>query len=561
MIRKVIRILPNDKRAKLQRFALQSLILNMLDLISVAYLIPIITLILSREKFTQLLLQFDLNPQWLTTTTLVLLLAVFTLFFLLKNFIQIRINKSLLDYLHRLRSSLALYYVERFLHNDYLTYKKQNKGDLINLVMQATAHFCSKLVYSIVLLFSDLVLLLILLAIAFAIHWQFMTFLLLIFGTFGTSIYLSKRAGIDSINDMFFKLHTRVSAILLDILSGVLDIKSSKSESHFVDSFGRDNEKLNEVTSTLAATGFNYSRYFEICLIICLSFMGYFFFNHSLDILSISVLAALGFKLIPSLSKIFNHLTMIKSHAYAADVLANYSIGERPGQPANDAPPFDQKLSLQGISFGFDDRTLILDQVDFAIKPGEFVGLTGHTGAGKTTLIQILMGLIQPRSGEILVDGQVVNHRFRPFISYVSQEPYLFNCSVLENITMGHQPVDHEYVNYLCEHLQLTDVINGLKHGFDTEVLHTDSLFSGGQKQRISIARALYQKPKLLVLDEATNQQDSESEISIFSFVQTLSKEKNMAVLVVSHNAALQRFYEQTFVIRDGQLKEALAIN
>lgn len=553
MIKEVVQILPKDKASSLLNFGAKTLLLNVLDLVSVAYLIPIITLILSKEKFSELLAKYHIDEAWITNLDIALVLLASTIFFLIKNVIQIRLNKSLLDYLHSLKSSIATIRVENFIHNNYLIHKKKNKGELINVVMQATGHFCSKFLYSSIMLFSEIILLIILLIFSFYVHWQFMLMLLLIFGILGSSIYYAKKVGIDTINELFFGLHTKVSSILIDVIDGVLDIKSSKSETFFVSSFKKHNERLNEITSTLAATGFNYSRYFEIGLIICITFMGYYFFENSLDVLSISILAALGFKIIPSINKILNHLTQIRSHAYSVSILSNYSGKGHPPESIRHFT-FDKEITLREASFGFDAKGCLFNKINFSIEPNDFVGIIGHTGAGKTTFLQLVMGLISPQAGELLIDAQMSDNHFLPFVSYVPQESYLFNRSVLENITMGGEDVDYKQLDYLCEKLQLSSVINSLSERYDTQVIHNDSFFSGGQKQRICIARALYNHPRLLILDEATNQQDHELEINIFKFIKELSKERNMAVMVVSHNIELSKFYDKTYEIRDQKL-------
>lgn len=552
MIQEIIRILPKDKRSSLLKFGVKLLLLNILDLISVAYMIPVITIILNKEKFIELLKNYNFYSEFASTSYLSIFLFAFVSFYILKNIIQIKINKHLLHYLHSLKSSIAEERVKGFIHDEYLSYKEQNKGELINVVMQATGHFCSKLLYPIMLLLSELVLLILLLVFSFSIQWKFTLLLLFIFILFSIVIYSRKRTSIDTINNLFFSLHTKVSSILIDILNGVLDIKSSQTEIHFINSFKNYNKKLNKITSTLEATGFNYSKYFEICLIISVTFMGYYFYNNTMSILNISILAAIGIKVIPSLNKILNYITQIKSHQYSISILDKYTTHENISFDSDLV--FKTEIKLKSVSFGFTRDSLVFDKINFSIKPNNFLGITGQTGVGKTTFLQIILGLINPTSGETMVDSKIYNKQFLSFASYVSQQSYLFNNSVLENITMGKKDIDYKYLDFLCDKLQLTDTINSLKEKYHTQVLHNDSFFSGGQKQRICIARALYSRPNLLILDEATNQQDRESEIHIFNFIRELSKKKNIAIIAVSHNKELEQFYDKTYQIKNKNL-------
>ncbi|CAL2095172.1 Phospholipid-lipopolysaccharide ABC transporter [Tenacibaculum sp. 190524A02b] len=552
MINKIIQILPQYKISSLFKYQGQLLLLNLLDLISVAYLIPIITLILSKEKFVELLEKYNVGPEWITKTNLIIFLIAFTFFYIIKNSIQIKINKNLLEFLKTLKSLIAEKRVENFINGDYLYYKEYDRGELINVVMQATVHFCSKLLYPLMQLVSELLLLLILVATSFYIQWQFMLLLLSVFMIFGISMYLKKRMSIHKINEQFFSLHTKVSSIILDILNGVLDIKSSQSESFFIEGFKTKNKELNQITSTLEATGYNYSKYFEICLVICITLMGYYFYNNSLGVINLSILAGIGFKIIPSLNKILNYLTLIKAHSYSIDILIKYDREKKEERITEIS--FKKEIQLKEISFGFKKSDAVFNHVNFSIKPTEIIGVKGATGVGKTTLLQIIMGLIDPKLGSRYVDSKKVDCHFLSFTSYVNQQPYLFNKTVLENITMGKENVDYEYLNSLCEKLELSSTISNLREKYDTQIVQNDSFFSGGQKQRICIARALYSKPKLLILDEATNQQDSVLENKIFHLIHNLAKQNEMAVIVVSHNKELEKFYDKTYEVKDKKI-------
>ena len=167
------------------------------------------------------------------------------------------------------------------------------------------------------------------------------------------------------------------------------------------------------------------------------------------------------------------------------------------------------------------------------------------------------MGLIKPSKGTILIDGiPTDNEEFLPFVSYVPQQPFLFNSTILENITMGKGAhVDYDYIDLLCEKLGLTEAMNSLPNGYDTEIQHESLRFSGGQKQRLSIVRVLYSKPQLLILDEATNQQNSMLEQHIFSFLKELTEKEKMSIISVSHTKNTEGFYTQSFKLEDKKLK------
>lgn len=270
------------------------------------------------------------------------------------------------------------------------------------------------------------------------------------------------------------------------------------------------------------------------------------------EIISIlGVLAMAAFRLMPSANRIVSFYNAIKHQMpffyELYDVLLeikNRASKSTFGVPNNMEKKlaFNRVLSVENISFRYTDNTdLILDDVSFEISKGSFVGLIGPSGAGKTTLVDIMLGLLKPIKGRLLCDNCDINDNIRGWqekIAYVPQDIYLMDGSIKENIALGEpaDKIDNELLFKVLHMAELDECVKNLPDGLDTFVGERGVKLSGGQRQRIGIARALYQKPEVLFLDEATSALDNETEKAI---TETILKFKGeITIIAIAHRVS-----------------------
>ena len=218
-------------------------------------------------------------------------------------------------------------------------------------------------------------------------------------------------------------------------------------------------------------------------------------------------------------------------------------------------PSFTNSLSFDKVSFSY-GKNSILEKANLTIEAGTFVAIRGPSGTGKTTIVDLVIGLRAPDSGRILVDGLSMDKydtsEWRKRIGYVPQESFLFHESILANVTLGDADLT---VDDAVAALKLADAWNFVAsqpEGIETVVGEHGSRFSGGQRQRIAIARALVHKPKLLVLDEATSALDLESEAAICKTLKSLSAE--VTILAISHGAVIPNAADISYRMDKGKL-------
>ena len=216
---------------------------------------------------------------------------------------------------------------------------------------------------------------------------------------------------------------------------------------------------------------------------------------------------------------------------------------------------FKREIILQNIGFAYQDKQ-ILAGVDLTIRKGDKVAFIGESGVGKSTLVDLIVGLHQPHSGTMLIDGIQLDSNnlqsWRSQIGYIPQQVYLFDGTVLENVCFG-RPVDRELLEMTLKQVNILDFLNS-KQGVDTLVGEGGVQLSGGQKQRIAIARALYGKPEVLVLDEATSSLDGETELRIMQEIYRVSQNKTL--IVIAHRLSTIEGCNRIFKISHGNVIE-----
>jgi ATP-binding cassette, subfamily B, bacterial PglK len=284
------------------------------------------------------------------------------------------------------------------------------------------------------------------------------------------------------------------------------------------------------------------------------------------------VLATLGIfgmaslRLMPSLNRCLTNASELRYRAALVDVLhkdltsgliqdENGHIGGR-----KEDMPFDTTMRLDKISFQYEGtEQSVLSQIDLAITKGESVGFVGASGAGKTTLMDIVLGLLQPVSGRVIIDGCDSRDNlgaWQDHIGFVSQHIYLTDDLLRRNIAFGipDQDIDEARLTEVVRLAHLEQVVSNLPDGLNTMVGESGTRLSGGQRQRVAIARALYRDPDVLVFDEATAALDNETEREITDALESLAGEKTL--LIIAHRLSTVRNCDKLVFMKDGRIAD-----
>ncbi len=263
----------------------------------------------------------------------------------------------------------------------------------------------------------------------------------------------------------------------------------------------------------------------------------------------LSALAAAAMRLLPSVNRINNYQTSISYfEPFFMGVSDNLQEEIHDGSVTYDAEaykqgqnveklPLEKLIRLEDITYKYPNtETYIFDHADMEIPIGSSVGIVGVTGAGKTTIVDILLGLLQMESGRILADGTDVNGHYAAWlknIGYIPQTIFMIDDSIRKNVAFGvpEEEIDDEKVWRALKEAALDDFVKSLPDGVETGIGERGIRISGGQRQRISIARALYEDPEVLVLDEATSALDNETEAAIMDSINRLHGRKTLVII------------------------------
>jgi ABC-type multidrug transport system fused ATPase/permease subunit len=404
-------------------------------------------------------------------------------------------------------------------------------------------------------------------------------------GLASLSILIYKKYGMrfKQIGEIERSIITQRSKSGSNAILGIRDIKVSRRENEFFRRYvtldiERANyqvrgQMINEITPMML----------ETVVALTLVAVSLLFWSMNLDnqelVTFVALFAVGSLRLVPNFSKVIAMKQMILyGDSYISDVISDLtkikemsSKGTLSGSELFESvQEMDnrfilnerllQTIQLKGVSFRYpNSNNYILSSIDLSIQAGAGVGIIGKSGAGKSTLVDLLLGLLIPTEGEILLGGRAINEAIsekRLVVGYVPQSVYFTEGTVRENIAFGfnESEVDEELVREVVHLAELDKFVSNLPHGLDSPLGELGKLISGGERQRIGIARALYRRPNLLILDEATSSLDIQTERNI---VQTISKLKGkITTITVAHRLSTIEHCEMVAVIEDSTVSQ-----
>ncbi|WP_454789989.1 ABC transporter ATP-binding protein [Mycolicibacterium lutetiense] len=271
----------------------------------------------------------------------------------------------------------------------------------------------------------------------------------------------------------------------------------------------------------------------------------------------ISYLASF-FKPVQDLAKLTNTIAMASVGVDRVNALLTAETSVEEKTDAIDAGRIKGAISFERVAFSYNSETPVLRDVTFEVEPGQLVGVVGHTGSGKSSLVSLIPRFYDPSKGTVRVDGVDLRdyklHELRRQIAYVLQDTVLFRGTIRDNIAFGRPDADHDEIVEMAKLANAHEFISEMPQGYDSPVGERGLTLSGGQRQRIGIARALIRDSPILILDEPTAALDAESERLVMSALQRLMKDRT--VITIAHRLSTIRDANKIVVLEEGRVVE-----
>jgi ABC-type multidrug transport system fused ATPase/permease subunit len=369
-----------------------------------------------------------------------------------------------------------------------------------------------------------------------------------------------------------YNIEANIIKSINQTFGAIKEIKVLNNQSYFSRAFALDANEFASI-NTLAVTAKQIPRLF-IEVFVVAGFLSFFILlfevrgNTEGIVVTVGLFGMVAIRLMPSINRILSGMSEIKQRtALVTSIYADYKNGLNDlisAESSTDviAMPFDRDIWLRDLYYNYEGEAgeqQVLAGIDIKIVKGESIGIVGPSGAGKTTLVNIILGLLQPVEGEILVDGLNVltNPRgWQKRLGYVPQHIYLIDDTVKRNIAFGIDAaaIDDTRLNFVISMSNLELVVSELPQGLDTLLGEQGVRLSGGQRQRVGIARALYLDPGVIVFDEATSALDSEAEHEISQAIQGLAQEKTL--IIIAHRLSTVRMCKKLIFLNRGRVSD-----
>ena len=458
---------------------------------------------------------------------------------------------------------------ERTLYQPYSVHISRNSSDLIASV-SIQIKTCMAILESVLNMISAFVVLLSILFVLILVDWKVAFIVFTVFGVIYTLIRLFARKRLD-INgkkiDQFTKNQVKY---LTEGIGAIRDVLLSGNQKNYVKVYREKDIKLWHLGAQNNLISIS-PRYileaFGLLIIASVSYGLVQFNNQNAEILPILGAIALGAqRLLPTSQIIYSSWAVLrgeKAALHSVLSLLNQPIPEEIKFKSFSKSKFKKEIEFKDVSFEYSSNTKkVLNKINFKIKKGERIGIIGKTGSGKSTLVDILIGLLYPTSGSVFIDDSKLDFAtnfkeiidWRSNIGHVPQSIYLSDSSIAQNIAFG-IPIENINLNLVkdaARKAQINSFIEQLPKTYQTYVGERGVRLSGGQRQRIAVARALYREAKLLVFDEATSALDNSTEKAIMNSIAKLSSD--LTIILIAHRLSTVRNCDRIFELNEGKL-------
>ena len=566
-ISNLINLLPDYWLKNLNIIVFLTLINAIFEILSIGLIIPFISIFIDKTDFLKE--NFNFLSTYSKEEYVLIILILFIILFSIKNIFLLLANKKKIDFSHNLNVYLTEKLYSKYINKRFDFYIIKNSSELTRNLLIEIPTFCYSATISIINLITQSILFFTIL-IFLLIYNPLVTIIVgLIMITLGSIIIIIQQKKLKLFTLVRQEQQKMMLKLINESIGNIKEIILSKMQSLFSKKFFFHlNENAN--VGKLKDFYFIIPRPSLEILVIFMLFLSVFFlvkFNYSLEevFIVLGVFSFASLKLIPAITAILQSIQNLRNNQPVISLLNKelfnndydiYEIKKETNLIKRKEKLEFNIIKFNDMNFKYLNSNYIFKDINLEIKRGEKIGIVGKTGSGKTTLVNLLIGLLTPSKGKIYIDDKNIFENLSNWqknIGYVSQETFLADETLLFNIVLQalDEPTDKERCKYLIRLMDLEKLIESKNEGLDFVVGEKGIKLSGGQIQRIGIARALYKKPEILILDEATNALDVDTQNKIIQNVYREMREKT--IISISHDIHALEYCDKIFSINKNQ--------
>ncbi len=466
--------------------------------------------------------------------------------------------------------TLSMRLLESYLNRPYAYFLTQNTSKLAQKILSEVNQVVSGIFVAGIRLSARLIAVAAILIALLAIDPVMAIGVAVVFGGVYGVLYVAVRRTLTRLGQQRLKANHGRFRLATEMLVGIKEVKLAGLEATFLERFGvpslkfADTLATHQIISQIPRYALETIAFGGVMLLVLYLLRTGRQLTDALPVLGIYAFAA--YRMLPSLQQVFAGVSGLRMNLPALDSIVQDipSASEARATPERvTALPFREELKVSSVSFRYEGgEGFALQDIDLALRAGEWVAFVGTTGSGKSTLVDIMLGLLSPTHGTLSVDGVELGPenlaRWQANAGYVPQQIFLADDTVAQNIAFGAErdSVDQARLEHAAKVAQIHDVVTGeLPEGYQTVVGERGVRLSGGQRQRLGIARAIYRQPRFVVLDEATSALDNETETLFFESLRGALKD--VSVVSIAHRLTTTKSFDRIFVIEHGRIVDA----
>lgn len=537
LLQNILTVLTEKERKAFVKGILLDILISFLDILFLVLLLALVSFYTqpdSIKHYTVHFTPFDKHPLWL--------IGIFFILFSIKNAFGFWVFRSQFQYVYAVASRISKEKLAGYYHGPFSNHVKVDSAVTIRMISQQPIEFCHYVLRGVQQVISQIVLIILTLIPAIIFNPVLFPLLFLVLVPPVVLLGITMKKKLVSVRTSIKSSGDQSLQYLKEAIAGYVETNVYEKKDFFVKRYHTLQAKVNQHLSGQQILQNLPSRFIEVFaifgLVVLIVVNAFTHGSEAVSLVTIGAFVAAAYKIIPGIVKILNSAAQIKTYSYTIAALLPENT---PAQKKEKAPTITS-IGFDSVFFSYDDKN-VLNGFSMRVEKGDCIGISGSSGNGKTTLVNLLLGFLAPAAGTISINGLPTNpaerQRYWDKISYVKQEPFLIHDSILKNITLSEDGPADKKLREITSLTGVDEMVMTIPRGLDALITEDGKNFSGGQLQRILLARALYKDFDLLILDEPFNELDRPSEIILLGHLQKLAAGGKIILLVTHHATGL----------------------